>query len=186
MTTVPLPRPAGSDGRSPSASTRAAARVRSPAAARPSDQAVLQRLQQLSGGRPLVVHLYTAWSWHGDWVDAEIQKYSAAGYDVALTVKYSPPAGHDGDVAGYESFVRTIARKYASNPRLVSLCIGNEANAYGNPDASDGPFKSSTSRSRAASSRPARRSPRCTRRPGSASTSSSTPTRPPTLPSWRS
>src|SRR5262245_34343089 len=108
---------------------------------RPSDELILRQLRQLSGGQSLVVHLYTAWSWHGDWLDAEIEKYSAAGFDVVLTVKYSPPAGRDGDVAGYESFVRSIVRKYAANPRLLALCIGNEANATGSPDASDGPFK---------------------------------------------
>ena len=111
-----------------------------PDAAKPSPDAVVGRLKELAGGRRFYVHLYTAWSWHGDWLDAEIKRYTEAGFGVVLTVKYSPPAGHEGDVAGYEAFVRSIVRTYGAWPGVVSFCIGNEANQSGNPDASDGAF----------------------------------------------
>lgn len=114
-----------------------------PNAPRPSAAAVDARMRDLAGGKPFVAHLYTAWSWHADWVDAEVKRFTDAGMGVVLTVKYSPPAGHEGDIAGYEQFVRKIVRAYGNNPGVVSFCIGNEANAYGNPDASDGPFAGS-------------------------------------------
>lgn len=69
-----------------------------------------------------------------------MRRATAAGVGVALTVKYSPPAGRAGDLDGYVAFVRQIARRYGADPGVVALCIGNEANVYGNPEASDGPF----------------------------------------------
>src|SRR5262245_6298312 len=107
----------------------------------PDPRAVMTRLGELSGGRPLVVHLYTAWSWYDPtYLDAEIARFGGAGYGVALSVKYAPPAGHEGDVAGYEAFVRALVRRHAVQPGVVSFVIGNEANQSGNPDASDGAF----------------------------------------------
>jgi hypothetical protein len=110
-----------------------------PSYVKPTDGAVSARLKELAGGRPFVIHLYTAWAWHGDWVDAEVDRYSAAGFNVVLTVKYAPPAGHEGDVAGYEKFVRSIVRRYGAKPN-IAFCIGNEANQDGNPEASDGAY----------------------------------------------
>ena len=107
----------------------------------PDARVVDQRLKELASGRPLAVHLYTAWSWHNDSdLDAQIARYTGAGLKVTLTIKYSPPQGHVGDIAGYESFVRSVVKRYANNRSVVSYVVGNEANVAGNPDASDGPF----------------------------------------------
>jgi hypothetical protein len=109
---------------------------------KPSDASVVRRMSELASGRKMLSHLYTAWSWHNDaWLDGEVQKSTSAGYGVVLTVKYSPPPGHEGDVAGYEAFVRAIVRRYAAKPGVVSICIGNEANnVNADPNASDGPY----------------------------------------------
>ena len=114
-----------------------------PDAPNPDPSAVDRRLSELSGGRRLLVHLYTAWSWHDQaYLDREIRRYTAQGHQVVLSVKYSPPAGRDGDLAGYEEFVRSVIRQYGSAPGIDSFVIGNEANIpQGNPEASDGPFK---------------------------------------------
>ena len=102
---------------------------------------VMGRLGELAGGRPFIVHLYTAWSWYDPaYLDAEIQRYAEAGYGVALSVKYAPPAGHEDDVAGYEAFVRALVRRHGGQRGVVSFVIGNEANQSGNPEASDGAF----------------------------------------------
>ena len=107
----------------------------------PDPRVVDQRLAELASGSPLAVHLYTAWSWHNESdLDAQIARYTGAGLKVTLTIKYSPPQGRAGDIAGYESFVRSVVRRSASNQSVVSYVIGNEANVAGNPDASDGPF----------------------------------------------
>jgi hypothetical protein len=88
-----------------------------------------------------MIHLYTAWSWYNQTqLDEQIQLYAKAGFRIILTVKYSPPAGHDGDVDGYVAFVRRVVADVGSNPAVTALVVGNEANVYGNPSASDGPF----------------------------------------------
>ena len=107
----------------------------------PTSTAVLGRLAELAGGQPLNIHLFTAWSWYNPaQLDDQIQHFGAAGFRIILTVKYSPPAGHDGDLPGYENFVRGVVARYGTLPAMDSFVIGNEANVYGNPDASDGPF----------------------------------------------
>lgn len=112
------------------------------AVAPPSMDQVLASLTTLRAGRPLNVHLYTAWSWYDPIaLDADISRYSAAGLSITLTIKYSPPAGHDGDVSGYAAFVQQVVDRYRSNTALSSLVIGNEINnTGGSPAASDGPF----------------------------------------------
>lgn len=105
--------------------------------------ALVQSINSLRDGKRFNVHLFTAWSWHDNaWLDAEMKRFTSAGFLVTLTVKYSPPPGREGDIAGYTDFVQSIARRYGSNPNLYRLVIGNEANVtWGNPEASDGPFK---------------------------------------------
>ena len=109
----------------------------------PDSDALIQSIQTLRGGKRFNVHLFTAWSWHNDaWLDAEMKRFTSAGFLVTLTVKYSPPAGREGDITGYTEFVRSIAQRYGTNPNLYRLVVGNEANVtWGNPEASDGPFK---------------------------------------------
>lgn len=108
----------------------------------PSESAVVQKLQELAGGHPFLVHLYTAWSWYNaDQLDQQITQYANAGFQIVLTIKYSPPSGHDGDVAGYAAFVRNVVSRYASNPAVTEFVIGNEANVTDNPSSSDGAFQ---------------------------------------------
>jgi len=108
----------------------------------PEGQAADAALQALRGDKPFDVHLYTAWSWHDSAdLDAKIERYTRAGLTITLTMKYSPPAGRDGDVDGYVDFVRSVVRRYRGNPAVQAYVIGNEANVtWGNPESSDGPF----------------------------------------------
>ena len=109
---------------------------------RPAPATVLDRLDELRGAQPLDIHLYTAWSWHSnEALDADVARYTSAGYSVSLTIKYSPPAGREGDMQGFAAFVRDVVRRHASNPMVQRFVIGNEINvANGNPGSSDGPF----------------------------------------------
>jgi hypothetical protein len=112
-----------------------------PNAPNPDGNAVVRRIQDLASGQPMVVHLYTAWSWFdATQLDAQIQHYAGAGFDVILTVKYSPPVGHDGDVAGFADFVRRVVDRYGAKPGITAFVIGNEANVPGVPNAADGAF----------------------------------------------
>src|SRR5262249_20916024 len=107
----------------------------------PDAGAVMRRLADLAGGRQLLVHLYTAWSWYNPTqLDADVKRYGGAGYGIVLSVKYSPPAGRDDDLAGYEAFARAVVQRYGRQPGVVSFVIGNEANMAGVPDAADGAF----------------------------------------------
>jgi hypothetical protein len=107
----------------------------------PDRRVVIQRLGQLAGGRPLLVHLYTGWVWYDPVaLESEIADYAKAGYGVVLSVRFVPPSGHETDVDGYEAFVRAVARRHAQQSGLVSLVVGNEANLSGSADASDGAF----------------------------------------------
>ena len=109
------------------------------------EDVILASLNQLRGDRPFSVHLFTAWSWHDEQdLDAKIARYSSAGLFITLSIKYSPPNGREGDIAGYSKFVETVVRRYGSNPNLHRFVIGNEANVtWGNPSSSDGPFANS-------------------------------------------
>jgi hypothetical protein len=111
--------------------------------ASPKHDAVVDALNQLRGAKSFNVHLFTAWSWYNEAdLDAKINRFASAGFTITLTIKYSPPAGHDGDVAGYAAFVQHVVERYGSNLGVTQFVIGNEPNVTGgNPDASDGPFQ---------------------------------------------
>jgi hypothetical protein len=107
----------------------------------PSWSNVSLKVQSLSGGKPFLVSLYTAWSWYDqNSLDAQIAQFAGSGFQVLLTIKYSPPAGNDGNVTGYLSFLRGVVARYASNPNVVAFIVGNEANVTSNPSSSDGAF----------------------------------------------
>lgn len=115
-----------------------------PGVTSPSPSEVNQQLRSLAGKAPLLVHLYTAWSWYdASQLDSQVNQFAQSGFKILLTVKYSPPSGHDGDVAGYQAFLRSVVDRYGPNPAVASIVVGNEANVFGDPNASDGPFLNS-------------------------------------------
>ena len=105
-----------------------------------NDDRILASLNQLRGEQPFNVYLFTAWSWHNqEDLDGKIARYAAEGFHVTLSIKYSPPQGREGDIAGYEQFVRGVVSRYSAD--VHRFVIGNEANVtWGNPGSSDGPF----------------------------------------------
>lgn len=109
------------------------------------DDTILSSLNQLRGDRQFNVHLFTAWSWYNEQdLDSKIARFSAEGFYITLSIKYSPPSGHEGDVSGYSEFVRQLVQRHAENPHVHRFVIGNEANVtWGNPSSSDGPFAQS-------------------------------------------
>ncbi|HEV2784842.1 MAG TPA: hypothetical protein VGV67_00525, partial [Solirubrobacteraceae bacterium] len=115
------------------------------AAPRPENPAKrLSALQALRGSEPFVVRLYSAWT--GDaaaddvsgWLDGEIARYTEAGLQVELAVRYKPATA--AGPAEFADYVRGIVRRYGADPGFVSLQVTNEANLPGAPGASDGAF----------------------------------------------
>ncbi|HEV3228986.1 MAG TPA: hypothetical protein VGY97_05895 [Solirubrobacteraceae bacterium] len=124
-----------------------AGQVGAPASARPENApATLAALHQLrpSGG-PFVLRLHRFF-----WSDGEagIERflalahlYTQAGYPVELQLRYHPPAGHDGDVAGWTQWVREVVRRFGPDPGVVGVQVTNEVNFNASADSSDGAYQ---------------------------------------------
>ena len=67
--------------------------------------------------------------------------YTRAGFNVELQVRYHPPAGHAGDIAGWLSYVRAVVDAFGPNRRVTALTITNEVNVQFSPNTSDGSYR---------------------------------------------
>lgn len=92
----------------------------------------LDRMVELADGRPFDVHLYAQWN-RGTPADLEtaIDRIDARGLRVNLALKYVPPAGRDGDIAGFAAWVSGVV---TAHPEVDVWQITNEANVPGSPD----------------------------------------------------
>jgi hypothetical protein len=105
--------------------------------------AALRRLQP--PGLPLALRL-NRFFWSGGpalvrHFERLTRRYTRAGYLVELQLRYHPPAGHDGDVAGFVRWVRRQVRRFGANPRVTSVQVTNEVNLPISPDSSDGAYR---------------------------------------------
>ena len=95
-------------------------------------------------GVPFVTHSYSSWKDAGPAEDRRLldlaSRYTAAGYEWELVLRYRPRPEREGDVAGYAEWVRHVVRLLARNPRVVAFQITNEVNFTASPDSSDGAF----------------------------------------------
>ncbi|MCU1447991.1 MAG: hypothetical protein JWP02_161 [Acidimicrobiales bacterium] len=98
----------------------------------------VRRMVELANGRPFDVHLYMQWNRpNPPDVDPLVARLTAAGLTVNLALKYVPPAGSDGDLAGFAAWVADVVR---AHPTVGVFQITNEANVPGSPDT-DGSAK---------------------------------------------
>jgi hypothetical protein len=98
----------------------------------------LERMVQLANGRPFDVHLYAQWDRDNvALLDPFIARLRKAGLRPNVALKYVPPAGHDGDIAGFAAWVAAAVK---SHPTVAVWQITNEANVGVSPD-SDGSAK---------------------------------------------
>ena len=67
-------------------------------------------------------------------------RYTRAGFNVELQVRYHPGPGQQGNVAGFLRFVRAVVDRFGPNPRVIGLQITNEVNFTISPDSSDGAY----------------------------------------------
>ena len=92
----------------------------------------LDRMVELSAGKPFDVHLYAQWD-RGIPADLEdaIARVEARGLRTNIALKYVPPEGRDGDIAGFAAWVAGVV---AAHPEVDVWQITNEANVPGSPD----------------------------------------------------
>jgi hypothetical protein len=75
-----------------------------------------------------------------------IDAYAAEGFQSEVQVRFHPPAGHERDLRGWESFVRAAVDHLATRrdadgrPSVVAMSITNEANFPLSPNTSDGAY----------------------------------------------
>ena len=101
------------------------------------DDVALDTMVELSSGKPFDVHLYAQWDRGAAGLAAQISRIDARGLRLNVALKYVPPAGRDGDHAG---FAQWVAETVASHPDVDVWQITNEANVPGSPDT-DGSAK---------------------------------------------
>ena len=96
----------------------------------------LDRMVELANGQPFDVHVYAEWrDGVPSTLDAFIGRVVARGLRVNLALKYVPPAGRNGDIAGFAAWVRQVV---AARPHVAVWQITNEANVIGSPDTDGG------------------------------------------------
>ena len=69
------------------------------------------------------------------------RQYRLAGFRSEIQVRYHPPEGHEGDIDGFEEFVRTAVRRLGRRRAVVGFSITNEANLPASPNTSDGAYE---------------------------------------------
>jgi hypothetical protein len=69
-----------------------------------------------------------------------VARYTGAGFDVELQVRYHPPSGQAGDISAWVSYVRHVVDSFGANPRVVAMTITNEVNVTVSPNTSDGAY----------------------------------------------
>ncbi|MGI8507444.1 MAG: hypothetical protein ACR2MK_11715 [Solirubrobacteraceae bacterium] len=67
-----------------------------------------------------------------------IDRYTRAGFDTELQVRYHPSARQRGDIAAWTRYVRRVVDAFGPNRRLLAMTITNEVNIAFSPNTSDG------------------------------------------------
>ena len=70
-----------------------------------------------------------------------VRRNALAGFRSEIQVRYHPPEGREGDIAGFEEFVRTAVRRLGKRRGVAGFSITNEANFPVSPNTSDGAYE---------------------------------------------
>jgi hypothetical protein len=106
------------------------------------DLAALRKLRPR--GRALVLRLNRLF-----WSDGQAgieqfkklsSRYTRAGFEVELQVRYHPSQSQAGDIGAWVRYVRHVVDSFGANPRVVSMTITNEVNVKISPNTSDGSY----------------------------------------------
>lgn len=71
---------------------------------------------------------------------AQVSRYTSAGFDVELQVRYHPAQGQAGNIPAWVAYVRQVVDTFGANPRVVAMTITNEVNVTFSPNTSDGSY----------------------------------------------
>jgi hypothetical protein len=118
-----------------------------PATALPDDPVRdLAALAELKPTRhPFVVRLTRLFYSGGDAGIAAMRRraltFARRGYLVEIQVRYHPDSAHDGDVAGFASWVRRAVDVLGAVRGVIALQVTNEVNFPLSADSSDGAYK---------------------------------------------
>jgi hypothetical protein len=69
-----------------------------------------------------------------------IDRYTRAGFDTELQVRYHPTVKQAGNIPAWTRYVRQVVDALGSNPHLIAMTITNEINLAISPNTSDGSF----------------------------------------------
>ena len=70
-----------------------------------------------------------------------VRRHARAGFRSEIQVRYHPPEGREGDIEGFERFVRRAVRKLGKRRAVAGFSITNEANLPISPNTSDGAYE---------------------------------------------
>ena len=98
---------------------------------RPKGRALVLRLNRLfwSDGQAAIGHFKQMTA-----------RYTRAGFEVELQVRYHPTKAEAGDIAAWVRYVRHVVDSFGANPRVVGMTITNEVNVKISPNTSDGSY----------------------------------------------
>ena len=74
----------------------------------------------------------------------EAKRYSDAGYEVELQVRYRPSSEQEGDIEAWTKHVRDVVDRFGAISGVVALQITNEVNFDFSADSSDGAYAGGT------------------------------------------
>ncbi len=69
-----------------------------------------------------------------------IDRYTRAGFDTELQVRYHPAGSEEGNIADWTRYVRRVVDVFGSNRHLIAMTITNEINIAVSPNTSDGAY----------------------------------------------
>jgi hypothetical protein len=93
-------------------------------------------------GRVMVVRLNRLfWSDGQSGIDAfkqQVTRYTQAGFEVEIQVRYHPAPGQADNIPGWVAYVRHVVDSLGADPRVVAMTVTNEVNVGFSPNTSDG------------------------------------------------
>jgi hypothetical protein len=72
--------------------------------------------------------------------EALADRYTKAGFEVELQLRYHPSPEQEGDIPAWTAFVRSVVDRFGPNKRVVAIQVTNEVNLPFSPDSSDGAY----------------------------------------------
>lgn len=70
-----------------------------------------------------------------------VRRYSRAGLEVELQVRYHPSSSENGNLRAWTKWVRHVVDVFGPDRRVVDMTITNEVNLNDSPNTSDGSYK---------------------------------------------